>query len=273
MQLTDVSYQAKFPEISYFWFLKMGKIIGISVFQFLLLLNMAMAQDFDDEIDPIPIRLKGQIINIDDGLPVPYAHVVNMRTHGGTTTDMSGKFILDMLNVDSLAISVMGFKKMYIRIDPKHNENNLYTIQAIPVRFAIKEVEVKGEQKKPELGLPEAKTLDISPELRGDGYNSKPPVIAAFFNPLSFWHYHLSGDEKEKREVRKAIVSEERWQMLSKYYSKEIVMNLTGLNETEADQFMLYFNSKGILNHTSSEYDVRAAIIGQYELWLQEPAE
>lgn len=231
---------------------------------------MATAQDFDDEIDPMPLRLKGQIVNIDDGLPVPYAHVVNTRTHGGTTTDASGKFVLDMLNIDSLAISVVGFKKMYIRIDPKHNENNLYMIQAIPVRFAIKEVEVKGEQRKVDLGLPEAKKVDISPELRGDGYNSKPPVIAALFTPLSFLQYHLSKDEKEKREVRKAIVSEERWQMLSRYYSKDIVMELTGLNESDADTFMLYFNSKGILNHTSSEYDVRAAIVGQYELWLQE---
>ncbi|HAZ04659.1 MAG: hypothetical protein A2W90_06680 [Bacteroidetes bacterium GWF2_42_66] len=251
----------------------MIKEISISVFSFLLLLNVVAAQGFDDEIDPVLIKLKGQIVNIDDGLPIPYVHVVNMRTHGGTTTDASGKFILEMLNVDSLAISVIGFKKMYIQIDPRYNENNLYTIHAIPVRFAIKEVEVKGERKEVDLGLPEAKSVDISPELRGDGYNSKPPIIAALFNPLSFLQYHLSDDEKEKREVRKAIVSEERWQMLSKYYSKEVVMNLTGLNETDADKFMLYFNSKGILNHTSSEYDVRAAIIGQYELWLQEPAE
>ncbi len=247
--------------------------VAISVFSLLLLLNVAMAQNFDDEVDPILIKLKGLVVNIQDSLPIPGAHVMNMRTHGGTTTDASGKFILEMLNVDSLAISSVGFKKMYIRIDPRHNENNLYLIQAIPVVFAIKEVEVKGEKKELELGLPEAKTVDISPELRGDGYNSKPPVIAALITPLSFLQYHLSQAEKEKREVRKAIVSEERWQMLSKYYSKELVMNLTGLNETEADKFMLYFNSKGILNHTSSEYDVRAAILEQYGLWIQKTTE
>ena len=239
----------------------------------MLLLNMAMAQGYDEDIDPMPIKLKGQILNLDDGLPIPYAHVVNMRTHGGTTTDITGKFALDMLNIDSLAISVMGFKKMYIRIDPNYIEGNIFTIHAIPIRFAIKEVQVTGKQKKLNFGLPEAKPLNITPELRGDGYNKKPPILAAFFNPLSFWQYHLSQREKEKREVRKAIVSEERWQMLSQYYSKDIVMELTGLNETEADKFMLFFNSKGILNHTSSEYDVRAAIIEQYGLWLQEPKE
>ena len=251
----------------------MTRTISISVFCFFLLLNLAMAQSFDDEVDPILIKLKGQVVNIDDGLPVPFAHVINMRTHGGTTTDTFGNFNFEMLNVDSLAISAVGFKKIYLRVDPHHNENNLYIIQAIPAIFAIKEVQVKGELRKLDLGLPQAKPVNIDPELRGDAFNSKPPVIAALFTPLSFLQYYLSHNEKEKREVRKAIVSEERWQILSQYYTKDVVMNLTGLNETEADKFMLYFNSKGILNHTSSEYDVRAAIIEQYKLWLQEPKE
>ena len=252
---------------------EMIKKIGILVISGLFLLNLSVAQDFDDEVDPILITLKGKIVSMDDGSPIPYAHVVNMRTHGGTTTDINGKFNMEMLNVDSLAISVMGFKKMYIRVDPNYNENDLFTIQAIPVRFAIKEVEVTGDKQKIDLGLPEGKPLDIDPELRGDGYNSRPPILAAFFTPLSFLQYHLSQKEKEKREVRKAIISEERWQMLSRYYTRDIVMNLTGLNEKEADQFMIWFNSKGMLNHTSSEYDVRAAIIEQYNLWLQEPKE
>ncbi len=248
----------------------MYKQIAILLFIFLKTVSWSLGQNFDDEIDPLPIRLKGQIVNLEDGSPIPYAHVINMRTHGGTTTDVDGKFVLDMLNIDSLAISAMGFKKSYLQIDPKHNEQNLYIIRAIPIRFAIGEVEVTGQAQKPNLGLPEAKTLDISPELRGDAFNKKPPIIAALFSPVSFLRYYTSGEEREKRNVRQAIVSEEHWQMLSRYYTKDIVMNLTGLNEKEADQFMFYFNSKGILNHTSSEYQVRAAIIEQYKLYVAE---
>lgn len=247
--------------------------VGISILCIFFLVNFTVAQNFEDEVDPILISLKGQVVNLDDGLPIPYAHVVNMRTHGGTTTDIFGKFSMDMLNVDSLAISVLGFKKLYIRIDPNYNEKDLFVIRAIPIRFAIKEVEVKGNKQKVDLGLPDAKAVDITPELRGDSYNSRPPILAAFFNPISFWQYHLSRSEKEKRDVRKAIVSEERWQMLSQYYTKDVVMELTGLNEKDADIFMIYFNSKGILNQTSTEYAVRAAIIEQYGLWLKEPKE
>lgn len=248
------------------------KSLLIFLFFGLILVNAVFAQDDDVIIDPVLITLKGQVLNIDDGMPVPYAHVVNMRTHGGTTTDANGNFSLEMLNVDSLALSVMGFVKMYFHVPYDYDGSERFTVHAKPVRFAIKEVEVKGDKQKIE-GLPQGEVNKISPELRGDAFSKKPPLLAAFFNPVSFWYYHLNKKEKEKRKVRQAIISEERWQMLSKYYNKEMVMSLTGLNDLEADGFMIYFNSKGILNHISSEYEVRAAIVEQYNLYMMERAE
>ncbi len=228
------------------------------------------AQDLAD-IDPILIRLKGKIVSKDDGLPVPYAHVVNMRNHGGTTTDYKGNFSIEMLNVDSLAISAMGFMKDYIHVPPGFSADSVLVFWARPIRYAINEVEVKGEANKVNMdGISTGKPVDIDPELRGDAFNSKPPWYAAIFSPASFIQYHVSKKEKEKREARKAIVSEQRWQFLSQYYSKEIVMSLTGLDEMEADSFMIYFNSKGILNHTNNEYQVREAILREFQLYERE---
>ena len=47
-------------------------------------------------------------------------------------------------------------------------------------------------------------------------------------------------------------------------------MELTGLDELEADSFMIYFNSKGILNDVNNNYQVREAILEQFELYQQE---
>jgi hypothetical protein len=47
-------------------------------------------------------------------------------------------------------------------------------------------------------------------------------------------------------------------------------MELTGLNDTDADDFMLYINSKGLLSHMSTEYDVRAVIREQFKIYKQE---
>ncbi|MGQ8337257.1 carboxypeptidase-like regulatory domain-containing protein [Sunxiuqinia sp. A32] len=229
------------------------------------------AQDLAD-IDPILIRLKGQVVSKEDGLPVPYAHVVNMRNHGGTTTDSRGYFSMEMLNVDSLGISAMGFMREYIHIPPSHPADSIFVIWARPIRYAIREVEVTGEasQKVNMEGVGTGKPVDIDPELRGDAFNTKPPWYAAIFSPASFIQYHVSRKEKEKREARKAIVSEKRWEFLSQYYSKDIVMGLTGLDEAKADSFMIFFNSKGILNQTNNEYQVREAILREYELFKKD---
>ncbi len=257
--------------IRYFCRIAMGKIITISLFIILAgFIFEAKSQDLE-EIDPILISLKGRVVNIDDGIPIPYAHVVNMRTHGGTTTDARGYFTMEMLNVDSLGISAMGFKKEYHKIPPYHPEGTVYTINVKPIRFAISEVEVKGEANKVDMeGVGTGKPVDIDPELRGDAFNTKPPWYAAIFTPASFLQYHLSKREKQKREARKAIVSEARWQYLSQFYNKDLVMELTGLDEAEADSFMIYFNSKGILNQVNNDYQVREAILEEFDNYKNE---
>jgi hypothetical protein len=228
------------------------------------------AQDVE-EIDPMPVRLKAQVLNLDDESPVPFAFVVNHRTHNGVTTDEQGRFMMDMLNIDSLSISSLGFSKTTVRIPANYNEMNVLILYAKPIRFALPEVKVQGDKKKVNMdGVPPAKKLDIDPQLRGDAYNEKPPVIAAFFNPASFLQYYISKSEREKRETRKAIITEKQWEVLSQYYKKDLVMELTGLSDSAADEFMIYMNGKGLLSHMSTEYDVRATIREQYKIYRQE---
>lgn len=223
------------------------------------------------EIDPMPIRLKGQVLNLDDEMPVPFAFVLNFRTHTGVTTNEQGLFSMDMLNIDSLEISSLGFTKTVVRVPANYLEMNVLILYAKPVRFALPGVTVKGEQAKVNMdGVPMGNKSTIDPQLRGDAYNKKPPVLAAVFNPVSFLHYYTSKREREKRETRKAIVTEKKWEFLSQYYNKELVMELTGLNNYQADKFMIYFNSKEIFNQLSTEYEVRDAIKEMYKLYREE---
>ncbi|MGD9931150.1 MAG: hypothetical protein AB7U05_14115 [Mangrovibacterium sp.] len=248
----------------------MKQLIFIFTVLFLVSLQPVQAQD-DDLIDPVLLHLKGKLVSKDDGLPVSFAHIVNMRTHGGTTTDALGRFSMEVLNVDSLGISAMGYVKEYVRIPHFHNEDSVLVIQARPIRYAIGEVKVTGEANKVNMdGISTGKPVNISPELRGDSYNSKPPWYAAIFSPASFLQYHISRREKEKREVRAAMISDQQWEYLSQFYNKDMVRSLTGLNDQEADKFMIYFNSKSVLTARSTEYDVREAILKQYELYKLE---
>lgn len=238
---------------------------------FLFLFPFSVFSQETEEIDPMPIRLKGQVLNLEDELPVPFATILNFRTHGSVVADDQGRFTMDMMNVDSLSISSLGFSKTTAKVPADYREANVLIIYAKPVRFSLDEVKVKGDKQKVNLdGLPPAKKVDIDPQLRGDAYNSKPPVIAAFFNPASFLQYYLSKNERDKRETRKAVVTEKQWATLSEYYNKKLVMELTGLNDPQADWFMMYINSKNLLSQMRTEYDVRAIITEQYKIYKEE---
>jgi len=239
------------------------------VFLFFILSQVVWAQT--DEVDPMPIKLKGQVLNLEDEMPVPNAIIMNMRTKGTISADLQGRFVMDALNIDSLQITSLGYAKSVAHIPANYNEMNVLIIYAKPIRFSIPDVNVRGAQKKVNMeGVPVGKENKVAPELRGDAYNKKPPVIAAIVNPASFLQYHLGKDEKEKRETRKAIVTEKHWEMISQYYNKKMVQDLTGLNNTEADYFMMYINGKGLLNEMRTEYDVRNIIKEQFKLYRAE---
>lgn len=225
----------------------------------------------NEEIDPMPVKVKGQILNLEDETPVPNAIVINLRTHTTISADLQGRFLMDALNIDSLSVTSLGYSKGVARIPLNYNEMNTLIVYLKPVRFSLPDVNVHGEQKKVNLdGVPIGKKNDLAPELRGDAFTKKPPVIAAVLAPASFLQYHLSKSEREKRETRKAILTEKQWETLSQYYNKELVVQLTGLNNTEADHFMMYINGKGLLAQMKSEYDVRNIIKEQFKLYTEE---
>ncbi|MEI8112692.1 MAG: hypothetical protein WCI54_03630 [Bacteroidia bacterium] len=229
------------------------------------------AQDVE-EVDPMPITLKGKVLNLDDETPVSSASVLNYRTHSTVITDEQGRFTMEMLNIDSLAISSIGYSKTTARVPANYNEMNVLILYAKPIRYAIPEVNVSGKKLKVE-GLPTGKKIAIDPQLRGDAYNKKPPIIAVLVNPLSFAQYYLSKSEREKRETRKAIITEKQWNTISEYYNKKLVMEVTGVNEPQAELLMLYINNKDLFSQMRSDYDVRNIIKVEYENYKNDAIE
>jgi hypothetical protein len=246
------------------------KVLRNTIFLSLLLVAYnGFAQD-DVGVDPMLIRLQAKIISAGDSSAIPYANIINNRTHSGTITNAGGFFSLEMLNIDSLIVSSVGYQKAVLKVPYNYNGSSVLVFLLNPVNYNLGEVQVKGERQKIDLGLGTGKPTDIPPELRGDAYNEKPPVLAALFNPISFWQYHLSKREKQKREVRKALALEKNWEMHSKNYNKDMVIFLTGMTEPQADSFMVWFNGQDVLPYASTEYEVRASILEYFEIYKQE---
>jgi len=250
------------------------RIVSVIGFLFLVFASyFGRAQDDSDLIDPILIKLQGKIISAGDSLPVPYANILNNRTHSGTTTNANGLFTIEMLNIDTLVVTSIGFERSIIKVPSNYTGYNILTFVMLPSNYALREVRVEGEKPKVDLGFETGKASNIPVELRGDAFNEAPPVLAAFFNPISYWQYYLSKKEKRKREVRKEMVIMKNWEMHSENYNKEKVMMLTGMNELEADSFMIWFNSQDVLPYLSSEYEVRASVIEFFHYYKIEKAQ
>lgn len=251
--------------------MRRNKIILFSIF--ILIGFPGFAQLDSGEVDPMLIKFRAQIISAADSSAVPYANVLNKRNHSGTITNIEGFFFLEMLNIDSLEITSVGYEKAILKVPRNYSEYDVFIFKMKPINYAVGEVEVKGEKQHVDLGLETGKPINLDPKLRGDAFNEAPPLLAAFFNPISYWQYYLSKKEKRKRKVRDAMALEKNWEMLSKNYNKEKVMMLTGLNDMEADTFMIWFNAQNVLPYTSTEYQIRASIIEYYHYYLLEKAE
>ncbi len=148
---------------------------------FVLLVFTFQGWTQDDIVDPVLIRIHAQIISAADSTPVPYANIINNRTHSGTITNQEGYFTLEMLNIDSLDVTSVGFMKFVVKVPSNYSGQDMLVFKMLPVNYALREVQVKGDKPKVDLGLGTGKPTDIAPELRGDAFNDSPLDFSCFF--------------------------------------------------------------------------------------------
>lgn len=241
----------------------MIKYLYLLFFVFIFFVGSAQNDEYD--VDPMLIELKAKILSVADSSGIPYANIILHRTHSGTITNGEGGFSLEMLNIDSLEVTSVGYEKTILKIPSYYTGFEVLTFYMKPVLYNVGEVTVEGQAQQLDYfdhGAP----IEIDPTLRGDAFNEKPPIIAALVSPLSFMQYY-GKREKRKREVREDMSLMRNWDMHSKNYNKEMVMKLTGVNEAYADTFMIWFNGQNVLPYTASEYQVRESIVQYYKLF------
>jgi hypothetical protein len=217
------------------------------------------------------VKVSGQLIDESNGENIAYAQVINLRVHGSTISDTKGNFSIQADPSDTLTIRLLGYKDKVIPVKEvlaKSKENT--KIALTPIKFPIDQVEVQGHQIKMNLnGIPMGKTNSVPSELRSEDYDSKPGILKAITNPISYLHYNLSSNEKEKRTTLAAIHSERQWQILSLIYNKDVVQRITFLTGEKLDDFMVYCNAYNGLQPNATTYDVEKRVKDLYAEYLK----
>jgi hypothetical protein len=237
----------------------------IYLFVFALLLIVYGSPVFAQKSDENSLSLlKGQILNMEDETPVSKAIVSNQRTKETVTANMKGYFTINALNTDSLEVSALGFSKQTISIPSNYNNSNILIIYASIFRFLLPDVNVNGSYQKPILKV---EKIEVSPYFRKEFMREKPAEEKAYQNQISFLKVPLYGKEQPSRKSRNVLKADKKWATVSKIYNVELVRELTGLNATEADIFMMFLNSKQLFNKMTTKENASFIILEQFTIY------
>ena len=223
--------------------------------------SSVFAQKPDENYKPL---LKGQVLNLEDETPVAKAIVSNQRTKETVAADLEGRFSINALITDSLEISSLGFSKQTIEIPASYSVSDVLIIHIRPLSFLLPDVNINGNYQKP---VVKVEKIEVSPYFRKDFMQEKPAEEKAYQNQISFVKIPLYGKEQPNRKTRNIMMSDKQWAKVSKIYNVGLVRELTGLNATEADNFMMFLNSKQLFNKMTTKENASFIILEQFAIY------
>ena len=211
--------------------------------------------------------LKGQVLNMEDEAPVVNAVVSNQRTKETVTADLEGRFAINALITDSLELSSLGFSKQTIAIPASYSVTDILIIHIRPLSFLLPDVRINGNYQKPILKV---EKIDVSPYFRNDFMKEKPAEEKAYQNQISLLKVPLYGKEQPSRKSRNVMKADKQWAAVSKIYNVDLVRELTGLNTTEADNLMMFMNSKLLFSKMTTKENASFIILEQFTIYKKE---
>lgn len=215
--------------------------------------------------------LIGYVYSQHDSLPLSRVNVYNTNQKTGAITSEKGRFFISYAPGDSLQISSVGYKTIWLK-----NVDSTYTVKVFMriATFILDEVTIHNKQnmldfqfKKNEKDFSDwAKRLNL-PDV---GYT--PPekraekIMDGIKSPLSALYSALSKTEKEKRAYYNLLQEDYFAAFVQSIYNKDAVRQATPLtNDEEIEAFMEFckLNESFVIN--ASQYDLLLAISNCYK--------
>lgn len=219
-------------------------------------------------------EIAGQIVNKEDGEPVPFVHIVNRTIQQGTASDMDGRFSIEISENDTLHFSSVGFEELVFTASDTTLKKGYLTIALSPRVVELDQVDVFAFKNAASLKrhilsmeVPEkAEEIKIPGAYEGPRRPVKPGLDLSngigFSGPFSMIQGLFSKKAKEKREYRNVLEDYSRQKLIADKFNKELVEEVTGLKDHALDDFMIYCNQKisdeFILK--SNEYEIIVAL-------------
>jgi hypothetical protein len=216
------------------------------------------------------VMVQGQLRDVKNGKPIPYAHVLNLRFGKATVTDTLGFFTIPMRRNDTLLITAIGYQDLIFALPSFWPSNSYSGVLYVEEKvYNIEGVTVHGlgtyeqfRQKVLSLDLSDDKVLEMQ-----SYYNKILTEEAVKYQKVStgFSFALRSPEERSVRKLQKVIEEQKIEQQVEAKYNKAIVSKLTGLKGKELENFMDYCQMPRDFILQSPEYDILLRIKDSYE--------
>ncbi len=250
-------------------------MIRIILYFTLLMSTLLFSQE---EIqDTIPKKLKGQILDVKTRFPLKSAHILNLTSVKGTTTNQYGRFEITAKKGDEIYISYIGYESIKLIVtNDLLNDKDLKI--AIHDRIVpLDEVEVKShhlvgvlvvDAKNVPKSTPNRVHINGLPQTyetglpKGRNYNS---ALAAVFSPIDFWYQKLGKKPKELKKLDKLRKDDKLREIMEQKFNREVMLQYLDLSREELNQMLKDCNYSKRFIKKASDLQIVDAILNCYE--------
>ncbi len=249
----------------------------------MILVSFTSLKAQENNTDSIPsdqtkqvYELRGQIVSAKDNEALPGAHIFNMNSVRGASTDVSGYFAIETQPNDTIFISHIGYQSIKIKITNDLLKGNELEISLYERTEQLQEVQVKSVKLIGVLeidaknvptdkytrihinGLPQ--TYEVGSTTR----RSPTSAVDAVFQPIDFLYHKFGKQPKQLKKIKKMKEDDEIRKMLSSQADRELMLEYLEITEEELNELLDYCSYSEYFKRTASDIQVIEAVLECY---------
>jgi len=227
--------------------------------------------------DSVAVTLKGKIISVTDKKPLESAHILNLNSVLGTTTNRQGLFQIPAIVNDTIYISYVGFQSIKLKVTKDLLKGNELEIAIHEKTAIIDEVTVKAHDLIGVLVVDaENVPLDKFNRIHIDGLPQAYEVgrpqskkyksgLNAVFNPIDFWYNKLGKRPKELRKLKKLKDADELRDIMEEKFSREVLLTYMDMSRKDLNDLLKECSRSDRFIRKASDLQVIEAVLQCYD--------
>jgi hypothetical protein len=222
-------------------------------------------------------KVSGTIISDNTKHPLSNVNIINLNKVKGTITDYKGHFEIEVSPLDTLHITLIGFKSIKVRVTFDWLKNKTTQIQLTEKAIALDEVVIRrydltGYLEIDSKLIPTRENYRYSISGLEQGYEAGEyspgafgKVLGSIFNPADMLYNFFGKKPKELKRLRSMKKDDTVRNLLASKFDRETISVLLGVDKNEIAEILERCNYSESFVKTANDLQIMDAISECYE--------